>query len=946
MRTVLALTACLFVCLAQAASADILVSSNEGPLGQFVSGDVGTLSLAANDTVSYRVEHRPSTDDYVFTSLVGEFVQTQGFPTDAGITNGCTGLGTTTLTCADSLPGRSPYRIAFIGDTDLMDIALRGPGNMVTAAAFPATEVRVVGSNGGNVFENDTASDVVFSGGSSSDTYKTGTGVERVTMGAGVDILDLRGNGSSRCSNVTLDGVANDSVHQCNGSNLGAVIEANESFGSDIERVDGGGGADHITGNDLANQLNGNGGFDDLRGGVGDDRIDSGSGGARMTGGPDSDTFEVAAGDGGLVSYADKTAPVTADLDGTADDGTACPGVNCEGDKIDVDATGIEGGSSADTLLGAPGGKTLIGGPGGDSLSGGSGDDTLRGEGGNDNLDAFGGTDTIAPGPGVDTYDGNAGTDTLDYSESTEDLSISIAGGSGDAEGGLENVPTSIEDVRTGRGDDQVTGDGDPNKIFTNAGDDVLDGGGGADTLKPNGVAPGGVGGEGDGGCDVNRGGTGNDLIDVGPINPPDTGCRDVIDYSDHTAGVTVTLANTLTAGQGSPGESDSFVGIGLDVIGTSQADTISVTTATGEHTLDGRGGVDTLTGGPFDDTFVGGLGNDLLTGAGGSDTASYGDRSVAVTADLDGVDDDGATGTGEADHLDGIENLTGGSAADDLTGDGAANRLLGGGGDDRLGGAGGGDTIDGGAGANTVDGGDGDDDLTGGPSGGSTVDAGAGTDAVKVRNSALDTVRCGADADAVVSDAVDAVDADCESVDDGVPDPDPEPDPDPVPVPPAGGGEPSPPGGGEVPQPGAPAAPSGNATPPVAPPATLVDTLAPRVTVGPRTVRLSSKGTATLTVPCPRTETSCSGTVRLVTARKVARAGQPSRKARRITLGAKRFSVRGGATAKVTIKLKRADRALVKRAKRLAVKASAEVSDAAGNRGKAAATLSLRAPR
>ena len=78
---------------------------------------------------------------------------------------------------------------------------------------------------------------------------------------------------------------------------------------------------------------------------------------------------------------------------------------------------------------------------------------------------------------------------------------------------------------------------------------------------------------------------------------------------------------------------------------------------------MSGSDGADRLTGGLGDDTLAGGTGND---------TADYASSSAAVTVALDQSTQD-TIGAG-TDTLQGLENLTGGSAADMLCGDGGAN--------------------------------------------------------------------------------------------------------------------------------------------------------------------------------------------------------------------------------------------------------------------------------
>ena len=166
-----------------------------------------------------------------------------------------------------------------------------------------------------------------------------------------------------------------------------------------------------------------------------------------------------------------------------------------------------------------------------------------------------------------------------------------------------------------------------------------------------------------------------------------------------------------------------------------------------GNDTVSGEGGADFLYGGDGNDrladgdgddkvqgeagndTLVGGLGNDEFYGdyepgsAASIDTADYSAITAAVVVDLQFGGFDGgifyhASGAGIGlDYFWSVENVVGGSGADELSGDDYANALTGGGGNDTLGGRGGGDTLSGGTGSDTLEGGDGADSLIGGTS-------------------------------------------------------------------------------------------------------------------------------------------------------------------------------------------------------------------------------------
>jgi Ca2+-binding RTX toxin-like protein len=232
----------------------------------------------------------------------------------------------------------------------------------------------------------------------------------------------------------------------------------------------------------------------------------------------------------------------------------------------------------------------------------------------------------------------------------------------------------------------------------------------------------------------------------------------------------------TLTAGAGCAPDVTNEVlcasaGVTLATVAAGDGDDVVVITASTAATLQGEGGDDQLTGGPGGDTLDGGdgadaldggLGTDTLVGGLGSDLASYATRAAPVSADPDGVADDGEAGENDNVGAD-VETLIGGAAADTLIGNGADNGLDGGPGSDILNGGGGNDYVlywtrtapvtvdfdgvgdDGEAGENDVIGpdiegvigGSGDDTLTGdsgannlaGWRGNDTIDGGSGAD-------------------------------------------------------------------------------------------------------------------------------------------------------------------------------------------------------------------------
>jgi hypothetical protein len=157
--------------------------------------------------------------------------------------------------------------------------------------------------------------------------------------------------------------------------------------------VKGGPGNDTLNGGPYSDNLNGGGGIDTLHGGDGQDYLVDGD----VTGAADGDVLDGGPGPFDLVSYSERTAPVTVDLAG----GPA--GEAGEGDTI----SGIE------NVNGGKAGDTLRGDEGANSLSGAEGDDTLEGRGGDDQLFSGPGNDTLIGGAGVDDNEAEAGDDLI-----------------------------------------------------------------------------------------------------------------------------------------------------------------------------------------------------------------------------------------------------------------------------------------------------------------------------------------------------------------------------------------------------------------------------------------------------------------------------------------------------------------------------------------------------
>lgn len=163
--------------------------------------------------------------------------------------------------------------------------------------------------------------------------------------------------------------------------------------------VRSGSGADAIAGSRFGDRLIGGPGPDRLSGGGGGDVFEEGAGadaGDVLRGGRGRDT----------VKYVGRSAAISADADGVADDGYAG-----EQDNIAVDVEGIAGGAGPDVLHGSVRTSALFGNGGNDELHGGPAAELIEGHAGDDRLTGGAGEDLLFGGPGMDVLDGGPDRD-------------------------------------------------------------------------------------------------------------------------------------------------------------------------------------------------------------------------------------------------------------------------------------------------------------------------------------------------------------------------------------------------------------------------------------------------------------------------------------------------------------------------------------------------------
>jgi Ca2+-binding RTX toxin-like protein len=329
---------------------------------------------------------------------------------------------------------------------------------------------------------------------------------------------------------------------------------------------------------------------------------------------------------------------------------TATAGITLSLAYVTAQATG---GSGSDTLLNI---ENLIGSAYADVLTGNSLANSLAGGDGADTLFGGAGNDTMNGGYGDDTYYVDAAGDVVDDfdfdGESGIDLVISGIGAT--------TLTQYIENLRlTSAAAANGTGNALANVIWAGAGNNVINGLGGTDTVS----------------------------------------------YSFATAGVTLTLGSVAAQATGGSG-SDTLLNI-ENLTGSAYNDTLAgngianvLDGGGADDYLSGSGGNDSLYGGVGDDNLDGGVGDDRLDGGGGSvDTVSYQNAMSAVSVNLALATAQDTGGAG-VDTVINVEYLTGSGYGDTLRGNSLANGISGGNGSDWLLGGGGIDTMVGGAGA------------------------------------------------------------------------------------------------------------------------------------------------------------------------------------------------------------------------------------------------------
>ncbi|MFI6094073.1 hypothetical protein ACIA8G_00865 [Lentzea sp. NPDC051213] len=128
----------------------------------------------------------------------------------------------------------------------------------------------------------------------------------------------------------------------------------------------------------------------------------------------------------------------------------------------------LQGGSGADTLQGGDGDDTMSGGTGPDQLYGGDGDDVL------DEPSTDAGGNFLQGGYGNDKIDGAKANmrDRADFSDHVEGMTIDLAAGTATRPGETDELK-NVQDVYGTAGDDTLSGNVWPNKLYGLGGTDT-----------------------------------------------------------------------------------------------------------------------------------------------------------------------------------------------------------------------------------------------------------------------------------------------------------------------------------------------------------------------------------------------------------------------------------------------------------------------------------------
>lgn len=484
---------------------------------------------------------------------------------------------------------------------------------------------KLYGGNGNDTLEGDSGNEMFYGGAGDDAIYASGG--ETIDGGTGNDTLNLKLSyydsididlntqtyeaiyfldGSTQIfdidgiENIVISGAPDCTIVGTSGSEYLALNIGNDS-------VDAGDGDDtiHALGENVQNYS----GIDTINGGGGNDFI-SGNELSIYDGGTGNDTLKI---------YAH--ANLSLNFNGPTNNFSNFENLILE-NQYNSTITGsnsdnyLQGIGVAFSISGGNGADTLVGGAGEDSLTGGAGNDVfvIAQLGDSDPTD----TDRITDfAQGQDKIDvSNLGFDTLTSAPTTHSDELYVSYDSGLNQTVITNTQQGFSLILAG-GNYALT---DSDFIFTTSDitgtddDDSIVGTAAADNILAL------------GGDDTILGGAGTDTIDGGDG-------FDIADYSDTTEGWLMNLDTESADIIGSADPIETLLNI-EGLIGGSGNDKVYGDSA--NNSLEGGLGDDSLAGADGNDTLDGGAGQDKLTGGNGADIFRFSDASHSI-------DDDGA---------------------------------------------------------------------------------------------------------------------------------------------------------------------------------------------------------------------------------------------------------------------------------------------------------------
>jgi len=348
-----------------------------------------------------------------------------------------------------------------------------GHGTRLVHTAQDGTQTVVQSQYGSDIYHSTTALN--------NDGYNHVRGVADTAEGTvQIGFEDLRGGGdeASAASVFPVDIGTTHTALVPRASTGGATSSDDDTIrgGQGDDDLFGMRGNDDVRGGQGDDRIWGNSGDDVMRGGAGDDEVYGGSGNDAMHGGAGNDVMEGNTGDDVMQGGAGDDR-----MSGDSGNDVMRGGAGSDDMSGGSGNDDMSGGSGNDVMRGDAGNDTMRGGAGDDTIFGNSGNDVIYGGRGNDVVDGGSGDDVFIGGAGDDVYRGGSGFDTLDYSNTRADLTVDMSKHTVTGRG--NDQIWSVEQIRTGSGDDTIKGDKRDNVIDAGAGDDIIRSMGGADTL-------------------------------------------------------------------------------------------------------------------------------------------------------------------------------------------------------------------------------------------------------------------------------------------------------------------------------------------------------------------------------------------------------------------------------------------------------------------------------